>query len=471
MRVGPLEIGSIDQWKPVDGFVTTWQPTARSLEKAAAAPVSSVPVGFMQAQHIRGICEQRGKGLDYSRLMVVSCEFPGQCDERAMSYVINAHLRRQDTYRSWFEYREGGQIVRRTMDNPADIEFRPVRDGELTLDEIRDLVVSTPDPLQWDCFRFGVIQGQDKFTLWASIDHVHLDATIVTVTLLEFYMTYNALVAGGGPLSLPEAGSYAQFCEQRYEYAMSLDGQSPEIQAWKAFMAGNQNSYPDFPLSLGDASVPSASEMVTMSIMDNEQMARFESACVDAGARFIGGVFACFAQTEHELTGAQTYYGLTPRDTRRKASDAMTLGWFTGLSPVTVPVAGLSFAEAARAAQQSFDEGKKLASVPLDRVLELEPSLSGPRPNFPVINFLDAGTAPLSALLTADLGSMNVGVYGDGRYSYQLSIWVARVAEETAVTVMFPDNPEARASVERYLSVLKAAFESVAERGQWRKAA
>lgn len=88
-----------------------------------------------------------------------------------------------------------------------------------------------------------------------------------------------------------------------------------------------------------------------------------------------------------------------------------------------------------------------------------------------MINFLDAGTAPLSALLTADLGTMNVGVYGDGRYSYQLSIWVARVAEETAITVMFPDNPEARASVERYLSALKTAFETIAERGHWRQAA
>jgi len=470
MRVGPLEIGSIDQWKPVDGSVVTWQPTAASLEKAAQAPVSSVPVGFMQAQHIRGICEQRAKGLDYSRLMVVSCEFPGQCDLRAMSYVVNSHLRRQDTYRSFFEYNDG-EIIRRTMEDSNDIEFTPVRHGDLELDEIRDLVVSTPDPLNWDCFRFGVIQGQDKFTLWASIDHVHIDATVVTVTLIEFYMTYNALVAGGGPLSLPEPGSYSRFCEERYDYAMSLTSESPEVQAWKEFAEANNNSYPDFALPLGDPEVRWESDMITMSVMDNEQMANFEAACVDAGARFIGGVFACFAQAEHELTGADTYYGLTPRDTRRKASDAMTLGWFTGLSPVSVPVNPSSFAETARAAQESFDSGKSLAAVPLARVLELEPTLTNPRPNFPVVNFLDAGTAPLSALLTADLGSMNVGVYSDGKYSYQMSIWVARVAEETAITVMFPDNPEARSSVERYLSVLKSAFDQVAEHGQWRKAA
>ncbi len=34
-----------------------------------------------------------------------------------------------------------------------------------------------------------------------------------------------------------------------------------------------------------------------------------------------------------------TYYGLTPRDTRRTPADAMTRCWFTGLIPITVPIA------------------------------------------------------------------------------------------------------------------------------------
>ena len=470
MRVGPLEIGSIDQWKPVDGSVVLWEPTAKALAKAAEAPVSSVPVSFMQAQHIRGICEQRAKGLEYSRLMMVSAEVPGQCDVRAMSYVVNAHLRRQETYRSWFEYNDG-EITRRMMEDGGDIEFKPARRGDMTLDEIRDLIVATPDPLNWDCFRFGIIQGQESFTFFAAIDHVHVDATIVGVTLMEFFMTYSSLAAGGAPLELPAPGNYSDFCQQRQDYAMSLTAQSPEVEAWTQFARANDNSYPEFPLPLGDTSVPWKSDMVTMSMMDDEQMARFESACVDAGSRFIGGVMACLGLTQHELTGADTYYGLTPKDTRRDISESMTQGWFTGLFPVTVPVAGQSFAAAAKAAQESFDSNRGLAEVPYARVRELEPELEAPRPNFPVINFFDAGTAPLSALLTSGLDNLNVGVYGDGRYSYQMSIYVVRVADETAVTVMFPDNPEARQSVETYLAKLKTVFDQVCERGQWQIAA
>jgi hypothetical protein len=109
--------------------------------------------------------------------------------------------------------------------------------------------------------------------------------------------------------------------------------------------------------------------------------------------------------------------------------------------------------------------------VPYGRVLELDPSLRKPRPNFPVVNFLDAGTAPLSVLLTADLSDLNIGIFSDGRFSYQLSIYVMRVEDETAVAVMFPDNPEAQASVAKYLSALKSVFERVAESGQWRNVA
>jgi hypothetical protein len=163
------------------------------------------------------------------------------------------------------------------------------------------------------------------------------------------------------------------------------------------------------------------------------------------------------------LTGAGTFCGLTPRDTRRTPADAMTQGWFTGLIPVTVPIAGARFVDAARAAQVSFDSGANLAEVPFDRVVALSPTLHGPRPNFPVINFLDTAAAPLSVLLTAQLGGLNIGVFSDGRYSYQMSIYVIRVEQETAVSVMFPDNPEARESVATYLATLKSVFERAAE--------
>jgi mycolipenoyl-CoA---2-(long-chain-fatty acyl)-trehalose mycolipenoyltransferase / long-chain-acyl-CoA---trehalose acyltransferase len=475
LRVGPLAVGTLTDWEPSAGTAVSWQPAPGTLAAVSRAPVSDVPVSYMQAQHIRGFYDQRAAGLDYSRLMIVSCDAPGRCDVRAMTYVINAHLRRHDTYRSLFEYSGAaggtGAIVRRTIEDADDIEFVPVRHGALTVEEARELLVQTPDPLHWDCFRFGIIQGEDHFTFFASIDHVHVDAMIVGTTLVEFHMMYLALVGGHPPIPLPEAGSYDEFCRRQLRYINALTADSPEVKAWTQFAEGNGGSMPAFPLPLGDPSVPDPADIVTVTVLDQEQTARFESACTTAGARFIGGVLACTALAEHHMTGADTYYGLTPSDTRRTATDAVTQGWFTGLIPITVPIAGTSFGEAARTAQVSFDSGLGLAEVPYDRVLELEPSLGKPGPNFPVVNFLDAGTAPLSVLLTADLGDLNIGIYSDGRFSYQLSIYVMRVEKETAVAVMFPDNPQAQESVAQYLAALKSVFEGVAESGHWRNVA
>lgn len=471
MRVGPLTVGTLSDWEPSPGNTVSWHPTTAAREKVAQAPVSAVPVSYMQAQHIRGYVEQKAKGLDYSRLMIISCDQPGQCDVRAVNYVVNAHVRRHDTYRSWFEYTDDDQIIRRTVPDAGDIEFVPVKHGELTLDQIRELAVDTPDPLQWGCFQFGVVQSDDHFTFYASVDHVHVDAMIVGVTLMEFHMMYGSLVGGGAPLELPEAGRYDDFCIRQRVFTDSLTAQSPQVRSWTQFAESNDGTFPEFPLPLGDPSKPSQADIVTMTMLDQQQTASFESICTGAGARFIGGVLACCGLAEHELTGAQTYYGLTPRDTRKTPADALTQGWFTGLIPITVPIADSSFEDAARAAQLSFDNGVHLAEVPYDRVVELAPTVREPRPNFPVINFLDAGTAPLSVLLTAELDGLNIGVYSDGRYSYQMSIYVIRVEQETAVTVMFPDNPEAQESVAHYLETLKSVFERVAESGRRRNVA
>ncbi|QUR69520.1 condensation domain-containing protein [Mycobacterium spongiae] len=473
MRIGKVTIGSIAQWTLSPGLVTSWHPTTASCEKARQAPVSSVPVSYMQTQHLRGYYERTAAGLDYSRQIIATCEVPGTCDIDAMTYGLNAYLRRHDTYRSWFDYAGAGDITRHTISNPADIEFTPTDHGEMTIDEVHNHVVAIPNPLQWGCFTFGIIQAESHFTFYASIDHVHGDATLIGATMLEAHGQYAALTGGGEPLALPDAGSFDDYCDRERRYTSGLTADSPEVRAWIDFAENNNGSLPDFPLPLGNPMEPTAGDMVMEPLMDAEQTARFESACAAAGARFVGGLFACQALVEHEFTGAVTYYGLTPRDTRRTSENFMTQGWFTGLVPITVPIAAASFSDAAWAAQVSFDANLDLAKVPYYRVLELAPWLQRPRPNFPVSNFLHGGAAPLNAVLAAaELGyANNIGIYSDGRYSYQLTIYVFRYEEGTAMAVMFPDNPVAQKSVARYMAAMKSVCVRVADRGHWGRVA
>lgn len=464
MLSGPVSIGTIDQWQVGPGSVVSWHPAEASKAKAAAAPVSSVPPAYMQANHIRGYKRYEDQGLDYSRLMIAAFDVPGQCDQRTMNYVINAHVRRHDTYRSWFEL-QGDDVIRHTMDNPSQIKMVPTKHGEMSDSEFRDLLMSTPSPVDWDCFTFGIVQCDDHFTFYMCVDHVHTDAQFLGVVIMEFQFMYMALVGGNPPLKLPEPSTYENFCIRQHEYCDGLTINSPEVQVWTDFAAKNEASFPTFPLPLGieEGTAPCAGELVTFELMDEDQMHSFELACSAAGSRVIGGLFAGLALAEHQISGTAVYTGLTTTN-GREPDEMLTMGWCTGMVPITIPIEGATFADAARAAQDSFDTGLGAARVPFDRIMELAPSLEKPRAGFPQLNYLDIGLPPLSAFLSSDLNEANIGMYFDGRFSNPLIISVVRLRTKAVALVLYPGNPIARESVGIFVEAFRSALVQVADK-------
>lgn len=456
-----VKVGTIRDWEPGDGKVVSWGPSAASLKKARQAPVSQAPASYMQAQHLRGFCEFADRGLDYSRLVMGSWDRPGRCDIRALTFVINAHLRRHDTYRSWFEFNDITDVVRHAMGDPADIEFVPTRHGQMTAQEWQRHLLATPSPLEWDCFRFGIIQRADHFTFYVVVDHLHMDPTLLGLLYMEMYVMYGALVNGAAPIALPPAGSYSDYCIRHRAFTDSLTLESPQIRTWIEYAESNGNSLPEFPLPLGDPATPSG-DVVVERIMDATQTALFESACIGAGARFSGGLFAAAALAQYELTGVETYSNLTPTDRRRKPEEFMTSGWFTGVIPFTVDIDPASFAKTAYSAQTSFDANTELAQVPFDRVLELAPWLRRPGFNFTMLNFMDGGLPPLSAIVSSYLDGANAGTYGDGRAPAHLYMTVGRMFDEASMAVFYPNNPTARQSVVRYVETVKTVCARVA---------
>jgi 2-O-sulfo trehalose long-chain-acyltransferase len=455
-------MSTLHDWEPGPGSVVCWHASPATCLKARQAPTSAVPPSYQQTQHLRRYCDHAARGLEMSRQLIFTWEVAGRCDVRAMNYSLNEHLRRHDTYRSWFEYKDAEHIVRHRIADPADIELVAFEHGTMTSAELRDHI-SAPHPLQWDCFLFGVIQSADHFTFYASIGHLRVDLMVVGVLFTEIHMMYSALVRGGVPARLPEVGSYDDYCAQQRRDTSALTLDSPSVRAWIEFAENSGGTLPRFPLPLGNLSVPCAGDLLNVTLMDEQQTRRFDSACVAAGSRFSGGVFGCAALTEHELTGAETISMLTTTDTRRTPTELATTGWFTGLVPITVPIAATSFGDTARAAQTSFDSGTDLANVPFDRVLELAPPdlmLRRPRPGNFVMSFLDASIAPLSAVASSDL---DFRIYDEGRVSHQVSMWVCKFRNETRVTVSFPNNPVARESVTRYVAAMKSVYARVAD--------
>jgi mycolipenoyl-CoA---2-(long-chain-fatty acyl)-trehalose mycolipenoyltransferase / long-chain-acyl-CoA---trehalose acyltransferase len=458
---GEEAFGAIDDWAPEPGSVVCWHPSPASLAKVRQAPMSAVPASHQQARHLRNFRDHAARGVDMSRLCIGSWDMPGQCDIRVLTYVINTHLRRHDTYHSWFEFAGGDHIVRHTVRNPADIQCVPMKHGEMTPGDFREHIVATPSPLEWDCFRFAIIQREDHFTFCFSIDHLYIDAQFLGAIRIELYLMYTSLLAGGGPPSLPAPGSYEDYCVRQHEYTSALTLDSPQVRGWVDFFEQNDGTLPDCPVSLGDGS--GSCELMFVQVMDERQTAEFESACLAAGARFSGGVFACAALAQYELTGAETYYGLVASDTRSTRAEFLTIGWFTGFVPITIPVDASSFGDTARAAQQSFDSGKALANVPFNRVLELAPWLRMPQGRVPLLFHLDASSPPLSTIVKSEWGGSNIKIHHDGGVPARFDLRVNRYEKETHAMVCFPDNPVARESVVRYIETMKSMYVRVAE--------
>ena len=88
-------------------------------------------------------------------------------------------------------------------------------------------------------------------------------------------------------------------------------------------------------------------------------------------------------------------------------------------------------------------------------------------------NFFHGGAAPLNAILAAaDLGlADNIGIYPDGRFSYQLTIYIFRYGEGTVMAIMHPDDPVAEKSVTRYMEAMKSMSVQVADSGHWGRVA
>jgi len=415
----------------------------------------------MQAGHLRGFVEFRERGLDYSRAIIGSWDILGRCDIRALTYVINAHLRRHTTYHSWFEYNGAKDIVRHTIKNARDVQFVAKEYGVMTQLEWRDHVLATPDPLHWDCFRFGIIQYEHHFAFYFAVDHIHCDPKLIASLYVEFLMNYNALLEGKAPITLPSAASYDDFCMRESQYVSGVTLESPEVRKWIEFAEANGGTMPDFPLPLVDQSIPRGGDLHMERLLLPEQTARFEAICQQAGARFSGGLFACAALALYELTGAETYYGLTPIDKRKTPEEFMAVGWFTGVVPFTVPVDPNSFEQTARAAQASFDANMDLAKVSYDRVLELAPWLRRHGPQFTMLSYMDSGLPPLSAVVATAMAGANATAFVDGRSPAFMYSTVFRLFDEVSIMVSYPNNPVALESVTAFTKALRSVFDRV----------
>lgn len=458
-----VDVQPISSWAGAAGEVVCWLPTPASRAAMAAAPLSAIPPSRQQEQHLRAYRRFRAAGMPMARVITVLWEEPGRCDLPAMTRAITGHLRRHDTYRSWFAFDEQDRAVRHHARHPADVEVEPMALGHMDAALWRDRMDATPGPLTWDCFSFGVVQHEERFTVFAGIDHVHADAWLVPLLFRELHGAYAASDSDDVLAHLPQAGSYLDYCRQQDSILAALGPDSPPVRAWLEFFEANGGALPRFPLDIGEDPGGCLSHITTFRLLDTAGSRRFEAACAAVGARPLGGLLACAALTQHALIGQGPFAVVTPTTTRTTPADHATSGWFTGVVPIQLHTTAGSFWSLAPAAQAAFAANLPLARVPVERVAELaSPPLALPGPGGAMLSYMDADLPPMDAVASAELHRRHGRLLLNRGAADQVALNFTRSAEGLTLAAAIPDNPAARSSITRYVRTFAGIIERVA---------
>jgi hypothetical protein len=458
------DLRPLREWSGPPGTLVLWLPTPATVASARRAPASPIPPSYEQEQHLRTYRACQLQQQEMVRLLIVTWRVPGRCEMRAMTDVINAHLRRHDTYHSAFRD-QGGGFVRHVIEDPASLHLAPTEMGTVSAPQWRETVAGTPGPLAWDCFRFGVVQHEDHFTFFASVDHVHADASLIPILFHEIHQDYRTLVEDSPRRRRRPAARYLDYCARQRQRAAALSLSDAAVVVWIDFLHRNHGRLPRFPMALGDAGAFGPVEQVTFSVLDPVDARRFKSACVAAGSRVIGGLLACAALTERTLTGSSCYNVFTPVTTRKTPEEYRTNGWFVGVLPVSIDVTDGTFAGTALAAQRCFDERGHLAGIPLEPVLQLASGLPtiNPAPAWGVmLSYVDAHLPPMNARSSREWFELSGTVYLNAGVAGQVSLWFCRSLLGLSLTAAYPANATARASVALYIDTLTEACRRVA---------
>ncbi|WP_054813175.1 condensation domain-containing protein [Nocardia arizonensis] len=466
-----IGFGFFDEWHPEAGRLIAWSATSRCRAAAAPAAAHPVPPSHQQEEYLRAAFRNAGRNGRGSRLCMMAFDLPGAPDHAAMTGAVNTFLRRHDTFSSWFAVGADEQVVRHTFD-PALIEFAPADHGAFgDAESMREHIqATTPGPLEWDCFSFGIITRPGSFTVYAVVDHLHTDGVAQAVTFLDLFALYSGHAAGNEPVLVPVDG-HIGYCERERARSAALTSHTPQVRRWLDLLVRNGGDLPSFPLPLGLTGQGfGRGGQLTIPLLTEPEALRFERICAEHGGRFLGGIFATIALTESLITGRDWYFGLTPASTRGTAGEAASVGWYTSLVPVAFDIAagaGGSFTALVAGAQEAVDSAKELSDVSVHRVLQLVPPhmriRTRPGWSAPMVSYLDAR----KIAGVSQFGAVNGGLYANRVSSSEVYMWVNRFPEATTATLFFPDTAEANESVRRYVATLTSVFDAITETGDF----
>ncbi|GHA48906.1 hypothetical protein GCM10010303_70250 [Streptomyces purpurascens] len=446
------------------GRLVEWTLSPATVATAKALPEDSRPPAYIQESHLRTARSVREDGLFVPTWLGAAFDIPGRADLDALGEALRGWTLRHETLRSGFRWAGGpGDSIRRFTLDASSVSLHREEAGDFTdpaalAQHLQDRFDTTADALRWPNLIYTAVVRDDRTSVYMAFDHSNVDAYSIHRIPAEIHELYEAARAGGEVAAAPEpepVGSYVDFCEAERADADRIDADHDIVARWREFIQRCDGRLPSFPIDLGldpEGGLPTQKFMREM-LVDADAAAAFEAYCRPYGGSLVG-VLAASALILHEIGGEPVYRTVVPFHTRVKSQWSQSVGWYVGGAPIEIPMSEApDFPSALRTVRAALQANRRLARIPLARVLHLLGADF--RPTSPdlysIVSFVDTRAIPGSADWT------DQNAYGLLRVSYgdQVCAWITRLHEGLWFASRYPDTDIAHKNLRLYAERLR----------------
>ncbi|TQL68203.1 condensation domain-containing protein [Nocardioides albertanoniae] len=375
-----MEYTELSAYDVPSGEVTAWIPTA----EPAAWNGDERELSHNHEQHLA--TAEAGSWI--GSIM----RLPGRLDTDALSLAMRAWTGRHEALRGGVEETATGW--RRRILAPADVSVQATSlgrfDGDGARSSIADLFAERIDPKAWPYVVFATVSEPDTdgFTLAFGADHGVMDAYSQLLWFEEIASLYEAALAGESfeSLAAPTTGSHLDHSAQERVVGAEMSLESESVQVWRDWLTSADGTprFADFPVpgitdvrGSDEGEGASQAEPLPQASMsqwlgDHRQARVLGELCKSAGVSFQAGMMGAMAHVLRAQHGVEQMRFVAPMHTRYTAEHAVAIGWYVGLVPVTIDIAGAAtLPEVAGRVQAALEETRSLVRQPFARVADL----------------------------------------------------------------------------------------------------
>ncbi len=410
--------------------------------RTASDPGRPLPVSFDQRRHVT-----EGQRPGSWMAVAVRLRAPAGLDELGSAW--DAVVARHGTLRTVFSLEYDDELTLHAVDvAPGTWVEHPVPRGRVTREVLREVLDATCRPFDRPAHRLAVVRPEptdpdQRPAVVVASDHAHVDMWSLLVLVRDLLTCLDDLRAGRAPgAELPPVPTFADHTRA----LIDLPREPPHVRRrWFGILDAEGGLMPAFPLPLG-ASYPVPAEVVEVrDVLDTAGLQRFSERARAEEVRMAALATSVLTRVTAELAG-RPLRAVFPVHSRHEKRWHEACGWFITNAVIE------SDDPDPRACATAVKEAIGLGSWPLGPILAPYGGMPV-RPGMFALSWLDTRRLPVSVDPALELQYVSAAIRTDG-----VMVWFVVNDTGMHLRARYPDTPEARESVGRWLDAVETGL-------------